>query len=108
MSRLNFAANMRKEIVQLLDAWVTENSNALLARYLIERNLAAGANEICTKPASSLGEFRAQQSQEPCAPQNAPKPPAHATPHLGPTTHSASDKIFGESSFAATRIRVAS
>jgi hypothetical protein len=47
-SRLNFAANLRKEIAQLLDVWVDESSNALLARWLIERNLSADVAAICT------------------------------------------------------------
>ena len=49
-SRLNFATNLRKEIEQLLQVWVDESSNALLARWLIERNLAADAGAIISKP----------------------------------------------------------
>ena len=51
-SRLNFAANVRKEISHLLDRWVDESSSALLARWLIERNLAAEAGAISTNGAS--------------------------------------------------------
>lgn len=36
LSRLGHAANLRKEIAQLLDAWVEENSAAMLARWLME------------------------------------------------------------------------
>ena len=48
-SRLNHAANVRKEIVQLLDAWLDENSNALLARWLIEyqERIACGGVSAC-------------------------------------------------------------
>jgi hypothetical protein len=36
LSRLAHAANLRKEIVELLNQWIEENSSAMLARYLIE------------------------------------------------------------------------
>ena len=74
MSRLNFAANVRKEIMQLLDTWVSESSNALLARYLIERNLAADANALSAKPESSLNELSEQRPHPSRASQSAPKP----------------------------------
>src|ERR1700743_2521621 len=37
MSRLNSAANLRREIVALLDQWVEDNSQALLARWVRDR-----------------------------------------------------------------------
>jgi len=37
LSRLNHAANLRKEIGALLDLWTEENSAALLARWLMEQ-----------------------------------------------------------------------
>jgi hypothetical protein len=37
LSRLNHAANLRKEITQLLDSWLEENSSALLARWLMRQ-----------------------------------------------------------------------
>lgn len=37
LSRLNHAANLRKEIGQLLDQWLEENACAMLARWLIEQ-----------------------------------------------------------------------
>jgi hypothetical protein len=36
LSRLNHAANLRKEIAQLLDSWLEETA-AMLARWLIEQ-----------------------------------------------------------------------
>ena len=83
-SRLNHAANVRKEIVQLLDAWLAENSNALLARWLIERenHLTNAVEPLCT-PA--------------CGGNLPAKPP-----------RTVSDKIFGENPTPASRIRVAS
>ncbi|HEY2460415.1 MAG TPA: hypothetical protein VGI16_06395 [Candidatus Acidoferrum sp.] len=37
LSRLGHAANLRKEMTQLLDTWLEENSAALLARWLMEQ-----------------------------------------------------------------------
>jgi hypothetical protein len=37
LSRLSHAANLRKEIGQLLDSWLEENSSAMLARWLMEQ-----------------------------------------------------------------------
>lgn len=37
LSRLNHAANLRKEIAHLLDQWLEENACAMLARWLIEQ-----------------------------------------------------------------------
>ena len=37
LSRLNHAANLRKEIVALLDLWLEENACAMLARWLMEQ-----------------------------------------------------------------------
>ncbi len=37
LSRLNHAANLRKEIGALLDEWMEETASALLARCLLER-----------------------------------------------------------------------
>jgi hypothetical protein len=36
LSRLSHAANLRKEIGNLLDQWIEENSSATLARWLME------------------------------------------------------------------------
>ena len=35
LSRLSHAANLRKEIAQLLDSWLEENTAAMLARWLM-------------------------------------------------------------------------
>jgi hypothetical protein len=36
LSRLNHVANLRKEISALLDQWVEENAEALLARWVLQ------------------------------------------------------------------------
>jgi hypothetical protein len=43
LSRLSHAANLRKEIVHLVNNWVEENSNAMLARLLMDR----GEEQVC-------------------------------------------------------------
>ena len=53
LSQLSHAANLRKEISQLLEAWVEENSAAMLARWLIEhqeRPEAAKASNVALEP----------------------------------------------------------
>ena len=110
-SRLNFAANLRKEIAQLLDVWVDESSNALLARWLIERNLSADVAAICTNSGavpSVPSEIPALRPPVACGPQSAPKPPSRTAPRVGAVTSGVSDKIFGEKPFATPRIHVAS
>jgi hypothetical protein len=108
MSRLNFAANVRKEIVQLLDTWVSENSNALLARWLIERNLAAEAEAICESAAAGLSELKDQRTQLPCTLHDRPKHPSRTAPRVGSAMCNASDKIFGEKPFTTPRTHATS
>jgi hypothetical protein len=108
---MNFARNLRKEIEQLLQVWVDESSNALLARWLIERNLATDATAICANDVSGSSdpnELTGHQSRVACGPQGAPKPPSHAVRHGGAAANSASDKIFGEEPFPRTPIHIAS
>lgn len=38
LSRLAHASNLRKEITELLDQWLEENTSAMLARWLIEQH----------------------------------------------------------------------
>lgn len=107
-SRLNFAANVRKEISQLLDVWVNENTNALLARWLIERNLAADAAAVCADAPSGSAELTEPRVQLPCTLHGVPKAPARKAAQSGASTHTASDKIFGEKPFTPPRIHAAS
>ncbi len=59
LSRLAHAANLRKEITSLLDQWLEENSNATLARWLIEQRersvLGPAAESPAPEPAPSNG-----------------------------------------------------
>ncbi len=54
LSRLSHAANLRKEITQLLDSWLEENTAAMLARWLMEqREHSAAAREPSERPAAN-------------------------------------------------------
>jgi hypothetical protein len=112
-SRLNFATNVRKEIEQLIQVWVDESSSALLARWLIERNLAAEANAICanaTSASTGSSEPVDERAETPCTPSSSgvPKPPRRIAPRIAARTHDESDKTFAENSIATTRFSATS
>jgi hypothetical protein len=55
LSRLGHAANLRKEISSLLDQWLDENANAMVARWLIEqRERSVRAAEPEPQPSAPL------------------------------------------------------
>jgi len=85
LSRLSHAANVRKEIGALLDQWLEENANAMLARWLIDQRKSCVPEQ--GSPAPSAGVDYSPQS-------------ANAT--------TASDNIFADSHapHAAFRARV--
>jgi hypothetical protein len=45
LSRLSHAANLRKEITQLLDSWLEENTAAMLARWLMQQRERPASGE---------------------------------------------------------------
>jgi hypothetical protein len=56
LSRLAHAANLRKEIGELLDQYFEENTSAMLARWLIEqreKSVLAAADNLEPEPAES-------------------------------------------------------
>jgi hypothetical protein len=58
LSRLAHAANLRKEIAELLDQWLEENTSAMLARWLMEqreRSVLAVENSLDSAAAVSNG-----------------------------------------------------
>ena len=58
LSRLAHASNLRKEITELLDQWLEENTSAMLARWLIEqreRSVLAAESSVVPEPAASPG-----------------------------------------------------
>jgi hypothetical protein len=73
LSRLNHAANLRREIAALIDQWIDETVQARLARCILEERAAK----------------RSTLRREPLAPQHqlpfeASAQPASATLHLAP------------------------
>lgn len=62
LSRLNHAANLRKEIACLLDQWIEESTCALLARWLIERREASPAHPESPSPSTPEASTRAPAS----------------------------------------------
>ena len=50
LSRLSHAANLRKEITQLLDCWLEENTAAMLARWLMEQRERPAGHEHSERP----------------------------------------------------------
>ncbi len=59
LSRLAHAANLRKEMITLLDQYLEENAAAMLARWLIEqreRTVTAGEEAAVQESAGSSGQ----------------------------------------------------
>src|SRR6266446_843719 len=72
LSRLSHAANLRKEIAQLLDSWLEENTAAMLARWLMEEREHSA-------PVHAAGDQRAAASEA-----------------RGKTAHAVSDNFFAD------------
>ena len=69
LSRLNHAANLRREIAALLDQWVSDNSQAMLARWVREHRTTARpvqpdaiANPQGDSPPSTIAGKRGRRS----------------------------------------------
>jgi hypothetical protein len=60
LSRLNNAANIRRQVAALLDQWVSDNSQALLARWVREERALPQSADPQTK---SLPENGVQQAE---------------------------------------------
>jgi hypothetical protein len=75
LSRLNHAANLRHEISVLMDRWIEETSEAMLAHWMLEHHSSIHQPSL---PAAEL--LRA--FQDPCADPfpDIPKPPAEIHP----------------------------
>ena len=88
LTRLNHCANLRQEIAALLDQWVQENSEALLARWMLDHHkslqpapmtpteLVRTLVDVAPLP---LPESPAPPELSPAAPPLAPPRPAFKT-----------------------------
>jgi hypothetical protein len=93
LSRLSHAANLRKEITQLLDSWLEENTAAMLARWLMQQreNHAAREHSAAERPDTPL----ASAADERTSPSAA----------RGKSAHTASDNFFPDPESSAPEFR---
>jgi hypothetical protein len=63
LSRLNHAANLRREIAALLDQWIEDSTQALLARWVREGRTLPQAELPIIKPPQSELPFDTPRSQ---------------------------------------------
>lgn len=60
LSRLNHAANLKREIAALLDQWIEDNSEALLARWMRARSKSeVNPSEVISQPDLPLSDSSA-------------------------------------------------
>ena len=67
LSRLSHAANLRKEITQLLDSWLEENAAAMLARWLMQRENLAAREQAALEPSDHPLPAAAPERSSPSA-----------------------------------------
>lgn len=79
LSRLNHAANLRREIGALIDQWIQESSEALMARWLIEHRRSHGPS--AGLPSDLLETFLDPAPSSALA--SASAPPSNFHNHLG-------------------------
>ncbi|MCU1239921.1 MAG: hypothetical protein JWO71_647 [Candidatus Acidoferrum typicum] len=96
LSRLGHAANLRKEITQLLDSWLEENTAAMLARWLMQQRETPparehGAAERPENPQASMPDERTSPSEA-----------------RGKSAHTASDNFFADQTGATPEFRTRS
>jgi len=96
LSRLSHAANLRKEITQLLDSWLEENTAAMLARWLMEQRERPAAREHSEGPASPAGSSVGHGERT----------PGHEA--RGKAAHAASDNFFADQTSSPPEFRTRS
>ena len=74
LSRLAHAANLRKEIVAMLDQWLEENAAAMLARWLMEQRERSARAPEALSATESRGNGTHSVSDNFLADRGAPRP----------------------------------
>jgi hypothetical protein len=97
LSRLSHAANLRKEITQLLDSWLEENTAAMLARWLMQQRETSAARE----------QGAAERSDNP-QPSTVDEHAPPASNARGKSAHTASDNFFVDQTGPAPEFRTRS
>jgi hypothetical protein len=96
LSRLSHAANLRKEITQLLDSWLEENTAAMLARWLMQqREIPPARDHSCAERPENPAPSHGQEQTS----------PAQARTN---GAHSASDNFFPDPTGSAPEFRTRS
>jgi hypothetical protein len=84
LSRLSHAANLRKEITQLLDSWLEENTAAMLARWLMQQRENPAASEHSTPERQENPQVSTAGEQ------------TSSSSGRGKAAHTASDNFFAD------------
>lgn len=84
LTRLNHAANLRQEIATLIDQWIQETSEALLARWMLDHHKSLQSTPMT--PAELVHTLADPRSSlfpeaESSLPNVVPAPPRFAGPH---------------------------
>ena len=78
LTRLNHAANLRQEIAALIDQWVQETSEAMLARWMLDHHKAPQPSTMsAADPSRTLSEAPTTlfaESHPPVSPLTPPQP----------------------------------
>src|SRR5271165_2021644 len=82
-THLNHAANLRQEIAALIDQWITETSEAMLARWMLDHHKSLQTSQL--SPADLVRTFVEPSTTlfpnpQPTQSDIVPAPPRYATP----------------------------
>src|SRR5580698_10656895 len=84
LTRLNHAANLRQEIAALIDQWITETSEAMLARWMLDHHKSPQSSHL--SPAEMVRTLIDPDTTalfpdpQPTCSEIIPAPPRYATP----------------------------
>lgn len=84
LARLNHASNLRQEIAALIDQWITETSEALLARWMLDHHKSPQAPPLSPSDfVRTLADPTAAllPDSRPAVSGFVPAPPCYSPPH---------------------------